>query len=62
MSKQKIKDAILDATGRPQVGWVVENADYLAQKIAEALGLADAPKPAIAIPTSATEPTAKPSS
>lgn len=62
MSKQKIKDAILDATGRPQVGWVAENADYLAQKIAEALGLADAPKPASPTPTPATEPIAKPSS
>lgn len=62
MSKQKIKDAILDATGRPQVGWVAENADYLAQKIAEALGLADAPRPATPIPTPAPQPTAKPSS
>lgn len=45
MSKQKIKDAILEATGKPSSGWVAENADYLAQKIAEALGLAEAPKP-----------------
>jgi hypothetical protein len=46
MSKQKIKDAILDATGNPQVGWVAENADFLSQKIAEALGLIEAPKAA----------------
>lgn len=46
MSKQKIKDAILEATGKPESGWVAENADYLAQKIAEALDLVEAPKAA----------------
>jgi len=59
MSKQKIKDAILQATGNPQVGWVAENADYLSTKIAEALGLIEAPKatptPTPAQPVSAIE-------
>lgn len=62
MSKQKIKDALLDAAGRPQVGWVADNADHLAQKIAEALGLADAPRPATPTPSPAPQSTAKPSS
>jgi hypothetical protein len=61
MSKQKIKDAILEATGNPQIGWVAENADYLAGKIAEALNLIETPKgtptpiPTPAQPVSATE-------
>jgi hypothetical protein len=45
MSKAKIKEAILESTGRPEVGWVAENADFLAEKIAEALGFTEAPKP-----------------
>lgn len=61
MFKQKIKDALLDAAGRPQIGWVAENADHLAEKIAEALGLADAPKPALPVLTPATDPIEKPS-
>jgi hypothetical protein len=55
MSKQKIKDALLDAAGYPHVGWVAENADHLAQKIAEALNLIETPKPT-PIPTPAATP------
>lgn len=55
MSKQKIKDALLDAAGYPQIGWVAENADHLAQKIAEALNLIEAPK---VTPTPTPTPTA----
>ena len=62
MSKQKIKDALLDAAGRPQVGWVAENADHLAEKIAEALGLIDVQKPALPTPIPATDSIDKPSS
>lgn len=62
MSKQKIKEALLDAAGRPQVGWVAENADYLSQKIAEALGMAETPKPAISTPASTVDSITKPSS
>lgn len=50
MSKAKIKEAILESTGRPEVGWVAENADYLAEKIAEALGLLETPPAPIATP------------
>ena len=62
MSKQKIKEALLDAAGKPQVGWVAENADHLAQKIAEALGMAETPKPVTPAPTSIIDSTPKPSS
>lgn len=62
MSKQKIKEALLDAAGRPQVGWVAENADHLSQKIAEALGMAEAPKPVAPAPTPIIDSTPKPSS
>jgi hypothetical protein len=33
MSKEKIKEAILKVAGYPNVGWVVENADFLAEEI-----------------------------
>ena len=52
MSKAKIKEAILEATGRPEVGWIAENADFLAEKIAEALNETEPTKP-VGIPTPA---------
>lgn len=57
MSKQKIKDAILEATGKPSSGWVAENADYLAQKIAEAL--AETPKPVAPVAPAVVPTTSK---
>jgi hypothetical protein len=58
MSKQKIKDAILEATGNPQVGWVAENADYLSTKIAQALNLIETPKGTATPTPTPTQPAA----
>ena len=59
MSKETIKAAILKAADNPQSGWLAENADHLAQKVAEALGLVLAepvkPAPYIAKPIDKTD-------
>ena len=42
MSKEIIKAAILKAGDNPESGWLAENADHLAEKVAEALGIVKA--------------------
>lgn len=59
MSKAKIKEAILESTGRPEVGWVAENADYLAEKIAKALGLLETAPAPIATPSAIKDDNSK---
>lgn len=43
MSKETIKAALLKAGDNPQSGWLADNADHLAQKVAEALGMSTPP-------------------
>ena len=42
MSKEIIKAAILKSGDNPQSGWLADNADHVAQTVAEALGMVKA--------------------
>lgn len=62
MTKEQIKEIILERAGRPDIGWVAENAEWLANEIHKGLNLKTGAPTSTPTPTPAPtpEPVAKP--
>lgn len=60
MTKEQIKDIILEVAGRPDVGWVAENAEWLANEIHKGLNSKTGTSTPTPSPTPTPEPVVKP--